>query len=111
MSMEERVRVVTAFRPELASLNFGSMNFAFFHALDSLKKFKELWEEEFIRGTEDNVLANTFKTLREFCNIFEQNNTKPEIEIYDVNMINNLAFMIRRGHLKNPSICNLCLVF
>jgi uncharacterized protein (DUF849 family) len=102
MSIEERVKVITVFHPELASLNFGSINFAIFHALDSQKKFKHSWEEEFIRGTEDNVFANSFKNLREYCYIFEQNNTKPEIEIYDVNMINNLAFMIRRGHVKKP---------
>jgi len=47
-------------------------------------------------------LSNTFKTLKQFCNFFRESGTKPEIEIYDVGMINNVAFMIEAGHLQKP---------
>jgi len=102
MTTEERTRVVSLLKPELASLNFGSMNFAFFDMAEAIETFKHPWEEEYIRGTEDWIFPNTFKTLREFCQIFTENKTKPEIEIYDVGMINNLAYMLQRGHLERP---------
>lgn len=101
-TVEQRVRVVHKFKPELASLNFGSMNFALFHALDTYKDFKFSWEEEFLRTTDDFIFPNTFKTLREFCGIFSESMTKPEIEIYDIGMLNNVSFMIKKGHLKKP---------
>ena len=101
-TVEQRVKAVYTFRPELASLNFGSMNFALFHALDTYKDFKFPWEEEFLRTTDDFIFPNTFKTLREFCGIFNENMTKPEIEIYDIGMLNNVNFMLKKDYLKKP---------
>lgn len=102
MTTEQRVAVIPAFKPELASLNFGSLNFALFPVVDQIEEFKFPWEEQFLAGSEDNIFTNTFKTLREFCKFFRENDTKQELEIYDVGMLNNLAFMIQKGHLKKP---------
>jgi len=99
---EERVAAVKAYSPELASLNAGSLNFALFHALDAYKEFKHDWEYEYLNMTEDFIFPNTFKTLREFNRHFSKEGTKPEFEVYDVGMINNLAFLIDRGHVKKP---------
>ena len=52
--------------------------------------------------TEDFIFHNTFKSLREYLKYFKENETKPELEIYDVGMINNAAFMIRQGHMGKP---------
>jgi len=101
-TVAQRVMAVHEFKPELASLNFGSMNFALFHALDAYKNFKFSWEEEFLRTTDDFIFPNTFKTLREFCGIFNENMTKPEIEIYDIGMLNNVNFMLKKDYLKKP---------
>jgi len=102
MTLEERMKVVSTFKPELASFNFGSMNFALFHALDAYKDFKFSWEENYLRMSEDFIFPNTFKTLREFCGIFDKNMTKPEIEIYDAGMLNNVNFIIKKGQLRKP---------
>ncbi len=102
MTTEQRVAGVREFSPELASLNFGSLNFALFHAIPRFNKFMHEWEHEYLAMTEDFILPNTFKTLREFCNFFIENGTKPELEIYDVGMINNASFMIQEGSLKKP---------
>ncbi len=99
---EQRVAAVRNFSPELASLNGGSLNFALFHLLDQMKEFQYDWEPQFLAATEDHIFPNTFKTLREFAAYFREENTRPEFEIYDVGMINNLAFMIQRGHLQPP---------
>jgi uncharacterized protein (DUF849 family) len=102
MTTEQRVAVVSTFKPELASLNFGSLNFALFPVVAKYKEWKYPWEAQYLSMTEDLIFPNTFKTLREFCGYFRENETKPEIEIYDVGMINNLAHMIDQGHLETP---------
>jgi len=102
MTTEQRVAVVREFKPELASFNFGSMNFALILMLQKIKEWKYPWEPQYLGMTEDFIFPNTFKTLREFCQYFKEAQTKPEIEIYDVGMINNLAFMIQAGHIEKP---------
>lgn len=102
MTAEQRVAVVRKYRPELASFNFGSLNFALFPVLQKIKEWKHPWEPQYLAMTEDLIFPNTFKTMREFCGYFKEADTKPEIEIYDVGMINNLAFMIQAGHIQKP---------
>lgn len=102
MTSEQRVRAIPILKPELASFNFGSFNFALFHVLDTFKDFKFPWEKEYLSMTEDLILPNTFKTLREFSEIFQKHNVQPELEVYDVGQVNNVAFMLSRGYLKKP---------
>jgi len=102
MTTAERVKAVSTFKPELASFNFGSINFGLFPIAEAVKEFKFPWEKPYLEMTEDFIFANTFKTLREFSQAFVENETKPELEIYDAGMINNVAFMLQRGHLKKP---------
>ncbi len=102
MTAEQRLIPVSTFKPELASFNAGSLNFALFHALDKFKEFKFDWEPQYLAMTEDFIFPNTFKSMREFTAIFNANGTKPEFEVYDSGMINNVAFMIEKGHVKKP---------
>jgi uncharacterized protein (DUF849 family) len=102
MTPEERVGVVSTFKPELASFNTGSMNFALFQVLDKMREFKFPWEKEYLGSTEDFIFANTFKTMKIFCKIFDESRTKPELEIFDAGMISNTAFLIQQGLLKTP---------
>ena len=100
--VEKRVQVVTTLKPELASLNAGSLNFALFHVKDKIKEWKYAWEKHYLELTEDFIFPNTFKTMREFLERFDASNTKPEFEIYDVGMINNLAFALQAGWARKP---------
>jgi uncharacterized protein (DUF849 family) len=102
MTTEQRVRAIPILKPELASCNFGSLNFALFHALDTYKEFKFPWEREYLAGSENYIFSNTFQMLRETLPILQQNETQPELEIYDIGMINNAAFMLNKGLLKRP---------
>jgi uncharacterized protein (DUF849 family) len=101
-SVENRVKVATTLKPELASLNTGSLNFALFHIADKVESYQFDWEKKYLEDTEDFIFPNTFKTMREFLKIFETHQTIPEFEIYDMGMINNLAFLIRKGVVKTP---------
>ncbi len=102
MTVEQRVSVVKTYSPELASLNAGSLNFALHPLLDKIKDFKNAWEPQYLAMSEDFIFPNTFKTLREFAEFFAEENTKPEFEIYDVGMINNLAFLLNKAQIKKP---------
>ena len=102
MTPEQRVGVVSTFKPELASFNMGSMNFDLFPLLERMKEFKFPWEKQYLEFTEDLIFPNTFKSMRIFLNIFNENQTKPELEVYDAGMINNVAFFIENGLLKIP---------
>ncbi len=101
-SVEKRGAVVTNLKPELASLNAGSLNFALFHAASMVRNWDFDWEKIYIEGSEDFIFPNTFRTMREFLGLMNENNTKPEFEIYDVGMINNLAYLINNGIAKKP---------
>jgi uncharacterized protein (DUF849 family) len=102
MTVEQRVAPVTLYKPELASFNAGSINFALFHAIPRFKEFKFPWEKQYLGMTEDFIFANTFKSMKEYCAIFAEHGTKPEFEIYDSGMVNNIAFMIEAGYVKKP---------
>jgi len=102
MTVEQRVAPVTLYKPELASFNAGSINFALFHAISRFKEFKFPWEKQYLGMTEDFIFANTFKSMKEYCAIFAEHGTKPEFEIYDSGMVNNIAFMIEAGYVKKP---------
>jgi uncharacterized protein (DUF849 family) len=102
MSTEQRAAPVITFKPEMASLNFGSMNFSVFPGAEKIKEWKYPWEKLGMLASEDFIFPNTFRTLREFLAIFTANDIRPELEVYDLGMINNIAFMLGRGHLKLP---------
>jgi uncharacterized protein (DUF849 family) len=100
--VEKRVAVASSLKPELASLNAGSLNFALFHVVDKVKEWKFDWEKSYLENTDDFIFPNTFKTMGQFLDVFDKTQTKPEFEIYDTGMINNLAFMIKKGITKKP---------
>jgi uncharacterized protein (DUF849 family) len=100
--VENRVRVASNLQPEMTSLNAGSLNFALFHIKDNVTTWKYDWEEAYLENTEDFIFPNTFKTMRQYLEIIYANGAKPEFEIYDVGMINNLAFLIGKGIAKRP---------
>ena len=101
-NIEQRIAPVKLYRPELASLNAGSINFALFPLISRYEGWKFEWEKERLAKSEDSIFSNTFKTMREYCAIFNECGTKPELEMYDAGMVNNVAFMIQAGYVKRP---------
>ena len=99
---EDRIRVVPVLKPEMASLNMGSINFALYPLLKQFKSFKYSWEKEYLLMTKDLIFRNTFEDIEYFCRTMEENNTKPELECYDVGHLFNAAQLVRDGVLKLP---------
>ena len=102
MTIDERLAVLDRFQPELASCNYGSLNFSFAEVADKVAEWKFDWEEAYVRGSENNIFPNTFGTLKRCSELFGANGTVPELEIYDLGMINNVAHMLQRGYLERP---------
>jgi len=102
MTLEQRVAPVDLYKPELASFNAGSINFALFPVIPRFKEWKFEWEKQYLGYTEDFIFPNTFKSMREYCAKFSETGTKPEFEIYDSGMVNNVAFLIQAGYVKKP---------
>ena len=73
-----------------------------FPVIPRYKEWKFEWEKQYLGMTEDFIFANTFKSMREYCAKFNETGTKPEFEIYDAGMVNNVAFMIQAGYVKKP---------
>ncbi|MDQ2078796.1 3-keto-5-aminohexanoate cleavage protein [Xanthobacteraceae bacterium Astr-EGSB] len=102
MTPEERVKPVGVLKPELASLNAGSMNFAIHPLANKIKEPMYDWELPYLKSTEDLIFPNTFRSIKVFTQAMASVGTKPELEIYDVGMINNLKYLIDTGVIKTP---------
>ncbi|MEA2839054.1 MAG: hypothetical protein QOF41_384 [Methylobacteriaceae bacterium] len=102
MKVEERVKPAEVFKPEVASLNMGSINFALFHLLDRYKEFKHSWEPEFLESTRDLVFRNSFKDIEYILKTCSGNNTRFEFECYDIAHLYNLKHFLDRGLVKPP---------
>ena len=102
MTTAQRVAPVELYKPELASFNAGSINFALFPIIPRYKEWKFDWEKQYLGSTEDHIFSNTFKSMREYCAKFAETGTKAEFEIYDSGMVNNVAFLIQAGYVKKP---------
>ncbi len=104
MPVAERIKVVPTHRPELASFNAGSVNFGLFEIPERMKvdEWRFDWEKDYLYSTKDIVYTSTFASLEEFARLFAENNVKPEAEIFDSGMINNLAYLVQKGLLQTP---------
>ena len=90
------------FKPEVASLNMGSMNFGLYHLLDKYKNFKYDWEKPHLEATRDLVFRNTFKDIEFILQTCYDNGTRFEFECYDIAHLYNLAHFVDRGLVKPP---------
>ena len=102
MRVEERVSPAHTFKPEVASLNMGSMNFALYPMLGRYKDFKYDWEQPYLEGTRDLVFRNTFKDIEYVLRTCADNGTRFEFECYDIGHLYNLAHFLERGLVKPP---------
>jgi len=102
MTVEERARVVPIFKPEMCSFNMGSINFALHPVLQAIKEFKFAWEKQYLEMSRDFVFKNTFKDLEYLGPLTKENQTKPELEIYDVGHLYNLDYLVNTGVISPP---------
>ncbi|MGE7468735.1 3-keto-5-aminohexanoate cleavage protein [Bosea sp. NPDC003192] len=102
MLVEERLQPCAHFKPEVASLNMGSMNFGLYPMLNRFKEFKHDWERPYLEGSNDRVFKNTFKDIENILTTCAENGTRFEIECYDIGHLYTLAHFVDRGLVKPP---------
>src|SRR5438552_5908271 len=102
MSVEERLQPALQLKPEVASLNMGSMNFGLYEMLGRLTEFKHDWERPYLAGSEDRVFRNTFKDIAYILESCSENETRFEIECYDIGHLYTAAHFLDRALLKPP---------
>ena len=102
MSVEERVRPAAVFKPEVASLNMGSMNFGLFHLLNRYREFKFDWEREHLENSRDLVFRNSFKDIEYILRTCSANGTRFEFECYDIGHLYNVRHFLDRGLIQPP---------
>ena len=102
MSVAERVAPAAIYKPEVASLNMGSMNFGLYPMLKRFKDFKHGWEREHLEGSKDLVFRNSFQDIEYVLETCYGNGTRFEFECYDTSHLYNLAHFADRGLVKAP---------
>ena len=103
MSLGERLEGALRAKPEMTSLNMGSMNFGLFPILDKYADWKHEWEPQLLESTRDFIFRNTFKDIEYILKeLGEGCGTRFEFECYDVGHLYNLAHFLDRGLAKPP---------
>jgi uncharacterized protein (DUF849 family) len=103
MTLEERLAPPLRFKPEMASLNMGSMNFSIHPVAKKIKQWKYDWEQAYVEGTEDIIFRNTFRDIRHILrDLGDGCGTRFEFECYDVGHLYNLAHFVDAGLVKPP---------
>ena len=102
MGVEERLQPALQLKPEVASLNMGSMNFGLYEMLNRYKEFKHDWERPYLAGSDDRIFRNTFKDIAYILESCSDNGTRFEIECYDIGHLYTAAHFFDRGLIKAP---------
>jgi uncharacterized protein (DUF849 family) len=103
MTVEDRLAAPLIAKPEMCSLNMGSMNFGIYPMADRYKNWKFGWEEPYLRNTDDFIFRNTFRDIERILKMLgEEHGTRFEHECYDVGHLYNVAHFVDRGLLKPP---------
>ena len=103
MTLEERLAAPLQAKPEMASLNMGSMNFSIHPVANRIHDWKHGWEKAYVEGTEDTIFRNTFRDIgRILKELGEGCGTRFEFECYDVGHLYNLAHFVDAGLVKPP---------
>jgi uncharacterized protein (DUF849 family) len=102
MTIEERVKPAAVFKPEVASLNMGTMNFGLFPMLQRFKDLKHQWEYDYLEGSRSRMFRNTFADIEYILTTCAENGTRFEIECYDISHLYTLAHFADRGLVKAP---------
>jgi uncharacterized protein (DUF849 family) len=103
MTLDERLAAPLRVRPEMCSLNMGSMNFGLYHMMGKYSSWQYDWEPRYLEGSRDGIFKNTFKDIEQVLErLGEGCGTRFEFECYDVGHLYSLAHFLERGLVKPP---------
>jgi uncharacterized protein (DUF849 family) len=102
MGIEQRTAYPLQVKPEMCSLNMGSMNFSIHPVAERIKNWRYDWEKPKVEGMRDCVFKNTFADIEYILGHLGESGTRFELECYDVGHLYNLAYFVERGIIKPP---------
>ncbi|HYP59655.1 MAG TPA: 3-keto-5-aminohexanoate cleavage protein, partial [Thermomicrobiales bacterium] len=103
MTLEQRLAAAMRAKPEMCSLNMGSMNFGRFGIANRIKEFRFDWEADDLEASRDYIFRNTYKDITYILReLGETHGVKFEFECYDVGHLYNLAYFVDEGLVKPP---------
>ncbi len=103
MTLEERLAAPMQAKPEMCSLNMGSMNFNISRAGDKITEWKHAWEKPYLAGTDNHIFRNTFRDIEGIVGTLGKGHgTRFEFECYDIGHLYNLAYMLERKVVEPP---------
>jgi uncharacterized protein (DUF849 family) len=102
MPIEERLQPALQLKPEVASLNMGSMNFGLYPMLGRFKEFRHEWERPYLAESDGRIFRNTFKDIAYILESCRANATRFEIECYDIGHLYTAAHFLERKIVEPP---------
>ena len=101
MSITDRLRPAMEFKPELASLNMGTMNFGLYPMLG---RFKDLtgWERDYLEGSRNGFFRNTLADIERILAECRDAGTRFEVECYDIGHLYTLSHFVERKLIEPP---------
>jgi uncharacterized protein (DUF849 family) len=103
MSLDQRLAAALRAKPEMCSLNMGSMNFGRFGIANRITEFKFDWEADDLEASRDYIFRNTYKDIEYILKTLgEGHGVRFEYECYDVGHLYNLAYFVDAGLVKPP---------
>jgi len=102
MTVEDRLQGPLRFKPEMCSLNMGSMNFGLYPMLNRIKEFQHPWEREYLEHSRGFIFRNTYADIERIVGLLGEHGTRFEFECYDVGHLYNLAHLLDRGVVQPP---------
>jgi 3,5-dioxohexanoate:acetyl-CoA acetone transferase len=102
MTVEQRLAAALRFKPEMCSLNMGSMNFSFHGMTGKIAEWRYPWEKKYIEDSEAFIFRNTFRDIARVYQLMADFGTRYEHECYDIGHLYNLAYFLDKGLAKPP---------
>ena len=102
MTIEQRLTYPMMVKPEMCSLNMGSMNFSIHPVAERITEWRYEWEKPQVEGMKHIVFKNTFADIEYILRNLGEAGTRFELECYDVGQLYNLAYFVDRQIVKPP---------
>lgn len=102
MAEEDRLAALAAARPEIATLNVGTMNYELFPTPGRAPVVEQRWEQEVVERSGEGVFVNTLNTVRRFATAFRELGVTPELEAYDLGHLSLARFLLDEGTIEGP---------
>ncbi len=103
MTVEDRLAAPLQAKPEMASLNMGSMNFNISGAAEKPRDWKFAWEKPYLERTTNHIFRNTFDDIAKITQMLgKDHGTRFEFECYDIGHLYNLAYCADKGWIEPP---------